>query len=176
MREKAVKCFSSAAERMKGPAGYQTSPAFLDARWTAKGDQRDERIRLFGHKLLRRLDSMDMPFKVVAGLMDQRTARQRFVTDVDPWPPMMNPFLDGVAIEFAHVFEQELHPLCWQLFAEVGYDVARLAQIPVLWGGFSDWKRPGLWMVYRGQVSDGWRVDARTYGVRGRVKLDLAGA
>lgn len=169
---KTVRCFTSAAAFMKGPAGFQTLPAFLNSRWTLAGDQRDERMRLFGQKLLRRLDKMGMPFYPRVGLMDLKTARQRFVTGADPWEPMLNPYLDGTGIQFAHVFEPELPGRCWILFAEVAFDVARLAQIPVMWGGFADHCNPGLFVTYPGAVPDGWRVDDRTYGVRNRGKLD----
>lgn len=168
-----VRCYSSAALAMKGPEGFETSPAFCNARWTLSGQQRNEQIREFGRKLLLRLDGMQMPFYPQVGLIDLPTARYRWVTGVDPWEPMMNPYLDGVAINFAHVFETELHPLCWNLFAEIGFDVARLAQIPVMWGGFAEWKLPGLFCLYDGAVPDGWRVDSRTYGVRNRVKIEM---
>lgn len=168
----AVRCYTSAAAFMKGPAGFETLPAFSNSRWTLAGDQRDERMRLFGAKLLRRLDKMGMPFFPEVGLMDLKTARQRYVTGVDPWEPMLNPYLDGTGIKFRHVFEEHLPAKCWALFAEVAFDVARLAQIPVMWGGFSDWSIPGLFATYPGAVPDGWRVDDRTYGVRHRGKLE----
>lgn len=167
-----VKCFTSAASYLKGPEGFKTLPAFINSRWTLAGDQRDDRIRVFGSKLLRRLDSMGMPFYPQVGLMSLKTARQRYVTGLDPWEPMMNPYLDGVAIKFAHVIESELPARCWVLFAEVAFDVARLAQISVMWGGFSDWHIPGLFCLWDGQTPDGWRVDARTYRSRTSVKLD----
>lgn len=171
----AVRCFTSAAAHLKGPEGFQFLPAFSNARWTLAGDQRDERMRTFGAKLLRRLDGMGMPFYPRVGLMELKQARQRYVTGVDPWEPMLNPYLDGTGIEFAHVFHQrELPPKCWILFAEIAFDVARLAQIPVMWGGFSEWMNPGLFVTYPGAVPDGWRVDDRTYGVRKRGKLDYA--
>lgn len=168
----AVRCFTSAAAFMKGPVGFQTLPAFLNARWTLAGEQRDERMRLFGRKLLKRLDGMGMPFYPRVGLMELKTARQRYVTGTDPWEPMINPYLDGSGIEFAHVFEPELPGRCWILFAEIAFDVANLAQIPVMWGGFSDWSNPGLFVIYDGATPDGWRVDDRTYKVRGRGKID----
>ena len=170
--EKQAKCFSSAAALMKGPEGFRTLPAFYNARWSVAGEQRDERMRLFGRKLLARLDGMDMPFYAQVGLMDLKTARQRYVTQTDPWSPMTNPYLDGVAISFKHVFEDELPPRCWILFAEIGFDVARLAQIPVMWGGFSDWPLPGLFCLWDGSTPDGWRVDQRTYKCRTGGKLD----
>ena len=137
--ESVANCYSSAASFLKGPPGFKSSAAFVNSRWTLAGDQQDERIRLFGQKLLRRLDGMEMPFYPEVGLMDLKTARQRYVTGVDPWEPMMNPFLDGHAIKFRHVFhaDADLPPKCWVLFAEIGFDVARLAQIPVMWGGFA---------------------------------------
>ena len=162
----AVSCYSSAASFLKGPPGFKTSAAFVNSRWTLAGDQRDERIRLFGQKLLRRFDGMEMPFYPEVGLMDLKTARQRYVTGVDPWEPMMNPFLDGIAIKFRHVFENELPPKAWVLFGEVGFDVARLAQIPVMWGGFADNPMPGVFAIWDGSTLDGWRVDNRTYGNR----------
>lgn len=169
-----VRCFSSAAAFMKGPAGFETLPAFLNARWSLAGEQRDERIRLFGRKLLQRLDMMGMPFYPRVGLMELKTARMRYVTGADPWEPMLNPYLDGTGIEFAHVFEPDLPGKCWILFAEVAFDVARLAQIPVMWGGFSEWVNPGLFVTYDGALPNGWRVDDRTYKVRDRGKLDYA--
>lgn len=169
-----ARCFSSAAAIMKGPPGFQTSAAFRDKRWTLQGDQRDERMRLFCRKLLLRLDGMGMPFYPAVGLMDLPRARQRYVTGADPWKPAESPFLDGVAIEFAHVFDLELPPRCWILFAEIGFDVAKLAQIPVMWGGFAEVNRPGMWHVYDGVTPSGWRVDDRTYKVRKRGRLDYA--
>lgn len=166
MRE--VRCYSSAVDAMKGPAGFMTLPAFTNSRWTLAGDQRDETMRLFCRKLLSRLDKMGLPFYPQVGLMDQRTAQHRYVTGVDPWAPMANPYLDGCAVKFAHVFEQHLHPRCWALFAEIGFDVARLMQAQMLWGGFSDHNEPGLWMTYPGATPDGWRVDNRTYKMRNR--------
>lgn len=168
-----VRCYSSAAAFMKGPAGFKTLPAFVNSRWTLAGDQRDEKMRLFGRKLLSRLDGMDMPFYPRVGLMDLKTARQRYVTGVDPWEPMLSPYLDGSAIQFAHVFEPHLPARCWNLFAEIAFDVARLASIPVMWGGFADHYNPGLFAIYNGAVPDGFRVDNRTYGVRNRGKLDF---
>lgn len=171
MREKAVTCFSSAASVMKGPEGYLTSPAFSDLRWTLAGDQRDERMRLFGRKLLKRLEGLGMPFYPEVGLMDHRTAQQRYVTGADPWKPIESPYLDGVAIRFRHCLLRELEPRCWWLFAEIGFDVGRLAQIPVMWGGFADVAMPGLWVIFPGAAPAGWRVDRRTYGVRSGYPL-----
>lgn len=170
-----IKCFSSAAAFMKGPAEFKTLPAFSQLRWTLAGDQRDERMRLFCRKLLSRLDGMQMPFYPAVGLMDLRTAQHRYVTGLDPWSPVMSPYLDGTAIKFAHVFHSQLHAKCWILFAEIGFDVARLAQIKVMWGGFCDVPEPGLWMLYPDAVPTGWRVDNRTYGVRNRGKHDYPG-
>lgn len=169
-----IRCYTSAADDLRGPAGFKTSPAFVNSRWTLAGDQRDERMRVFGRKLLSRLDGMGMPFYPMVGLMDHKTARQRYVTGVDPWPPIINPYLDGVAIKFGHVFKrlEDMHPKQWVLFAEVGFDVARLARIPVMWGGFADFHEPGMFCVYDGATPDGWRVDARTYGVRVGGKLE----
>lgn len=166
-----VRCYTSAAAAMKGPGGFQTLPAFLNSRWTLAGDQRDERMRLFCRKLLARLDGMSMPFYPEVGLMDRRTAQHRYVTGLDPWTPVLNPYLDGSAVKFRHVFEDTLHPRCWVLFAEIGFDVARLAQVQVMWGGFSDYCEPGLWMIYPGATPDGWRVDNRTYKVRNRGEI-----
>lgn len=171
MREKAVKCFSSAAEYMKQPPAFFGSAAFSRLRWTLAGDQRDERMRLFTRKLLRRLDGMDIPFYPAVGLMDHRTAQQRYVTGLDPWSPMASPFLDGIAVEFRHCVAEHLEPRCWALFAEVGFDVARLSQIPVAWGGFSNLKRPGMFMIHDVHDHD-WAVDRRTYGVKTKGELD----
>lgn len=173
MREKQVRCFSSAALVMKGSEGYFASPAFHDLRWTLAGDQRDDRMLTFCRKLLKRLDGMGMPFYPRVGLMDLKTARARYVSGADPWPPMNNPFLDGVAIEFSHCIipDDRMHPRQWALFAEIGFDVARLAHIPVMWGGFSDLKRHGLWHLYDGSVPDGWFIDRRTYGARLKSEL-----
>lgn len=172
MREKAVMCFTSAVANMKAPEGYMSSPAFSNLRWTLAGDQRDERMRLFCRKLLKRLDGMGIPFYPAVGLMNLKTARQRFVTGVDPWPPIANPYLDGVAVRFAHgVHGDSLHPRQWAVFAEVGFDVARLAQIPVAWGGFSQYRDPGFWQIYDGPQAE-LNVDRRTYGVR--VKGEMA--
>lgn len=174
-REKLIKCFSSAAESMKGPPGFFASAAFRDLRWSIAGEQRREEMRLFGRKLLRRLDSMEMPFYAAVGLMDHKTAAGRYVRNVDPWKPMESPFLDGVAIEFRHCVKAELHPKAWALFAEIGFDVARLMQVPVLWGGFSEQPRPGLWCLYdkdAGPVS-GFCVDRHTYGVRNGAQLEV---
>lgn len=170
MRVKAVRCFSSAADAMKAPPDYFSSAAFSHLRWTLAGDQRDERMRLFCRKLLRRLDGMDMPFYPSVGLMNHKTAQQRYVTSVDPWPPIASPFLDGVAIEFRHCLLPDMAPRCWALFAEIGFDVARLAQIPVCWGGFSTLKRPGMWMIHDGGDYD-WFVDRRTYGVKTKGEI-----
>lgn len=164
--------YSEAAAILKGPAGFETLPAFSNSRWTLAGEQRDERMRLFCRKLLARLDKMAWPFFPEVGLMDVKTARHRYVTNVDPWSPMESPYLDGTAVNFRHVFRDDMPPKCWVLFAEVGFDVARLAQISVMWGGFSDHRKPGLWMIYPGAVPNGWRVDDRTYKVRNRGKLD----
>jgi len=174
MREKPVTCFSSAADAMKGPEGYFTSPAFSNARWTTAGEQRNEDMRLFCRKLLSRLDKLGMPFYPKVGLMDLRIARHRYVTGIDPWSPIESPFLDGVAIEFAHCILDEMDWRCWALFAEVAFDVGKLAQIPVLWGGFADCKRPGLFMVRWSElVPAGFHQDARTYCSRIRSKLPL---
>lgn len=167
-----ARCFSSAASNMKQPPAYFGSAVFSQLRWTLAGDQRDERMRLFCRKLLRRLDGMDMPFYPAVGLMDHRTARQRFVTGLDPWSPAESPFLDGVAIEFRHCVAETLAPRCWAFFAEVGFDVARLSQIPVIWGGFADDYRPGTFIVYDGSCPQGWNVDKRTYGVRKGLDLE----
>ena len=121
-----ARCFSSAASMMKQPPAYFGSAAFSRLRWTLAGDQRDERMRLFCRKLLRRLDGMEMPFYPAVGLMDHRTARQRYVTQLDDWTPMESPFLDGVAIEFQHCAAEKLPGKCWELFAEVAFDVAKL--------------------------------------------------
>lgn len=172
MREKAVRCFSSAAEFMKGPDGYFTSPAFSNLRWSLAGEQRDERMRLFTRKLLRRLDQMNIPFYAAGGLIDLKTARHRFVTGLDPWEPMNNPYLDGTAARFEHcIHGKSLDRRSWWLFAEIAFDVARLAQTPVMWGGFSDWCEPGLWAIYPGATPDGWRVDRRTYGSKRNYDL-----
>ena len=170
-RLKAVSCFSSAAEAMKAPPAYFKSAAFSQLRWTMAGDQRDERMRVFCRKLLRRLDGLEMPFYPVVGLMNHKTAQQRYVTGADPWPPIASPFLDGVAIEFRHCLADDLAPRCWALFAEIGFDVARLAQLPVAWGGFSNLKRPGMWCIHEAGDAD-WHVDKRTYGVRVKGELE----
>lgn len=171
MRVKAVKCFSSAADAMKAPPDYFSSAAFSHLRWTLAGDQRDERMRLFTRKLLRRLDGMDMPFFPSVGLMNHKTAQQRYVTGVDPWPPVINPYLDGEAVEFRHCILDEMPERCWWLFAEIAFDVAKLSQIPILWGGFSDVNRPGMFRLFGGAVPDGFRVDKRTYGSKLRHEL-----
>lgn len=167
-----ARCFTSAAAKMKQPPAYFGSAVFSQLRWTLAGDQRDERIRLFTRKLLRRLDGMDMPFFPVVGLMSHKTARQRYVTGLDPWTPAESPFLDGTAVEFRHCVAETLDRRSWALFAEVGFDVARLSSIPLLWGGFADEKRPGMWVVYDGTCPAGWRVDKRTYGVRKGQEID----
>lgn len=128
-------------------------------------------MRIFGQKLLRRLDGMCMPFFPQVGLMTLREARHRYVTGVDPWVPMASPYLDGTAITFAHCIHKDLHPRSWALFAEIGFDVARTASIPVLWGGFADEPMPGTFRIYDGACPEGWAVDKRTYGVRSRPEL-----
>lgn len=168
MREKAVTCFTSAAEHMSAPAGFMTSPAFSNLRWTLAGDQRDERVRVFARKLLKRLDGMQMPFFPEVGLMNLPTARHRYVTGLDPWTPAESPFLDGVMVRFRHCVHRELPAKCWELFGEIGFDVARLAQIPMMWGGAKVADiHPGDWMVYDKVEPAGWIADKRTYGVRG---------
>lgn len=166
------KCFSDAAAALKGPPGYFTSGAFSNQRWTIVGDQRDERMRLFGRKLLARLDGMEMPFYPKVGLMTRRVAQQRYVTGVDPWKPMENPYLDGEAIEFAHCILSKLDARQWVLFAEVGFDVGRLAGIAVMWGGFAIPAQPGVWRVYNGHEPDGWKACGRTYGTRRKAVLE----
>lgn len=163
--------FSESADAMRGPADLFSSPAFARARWAATLIGHDERMRFFTRKLLRRLDGMSMPFHVEAGCMTPAVARQRYVTGTDPWLPMESPFLDGTAVGFRHVL-REPDPKGWVLFAEVGFDVANLAQIPVMWGGFAATKMPGVWRLYDGCEPDNWRVDDRTYTVRKRGKLD----
>lgn len=115
---------------------------------------------------------MDMPFYPAVGLMSHKVAQQRYVTGTDPWPPILSPFLDGVAIEFRHCVQDELPRRCWWLFAEIAFDVARLAQTPIMWGGFADVARPGLLCLYTGGVPDGWRIDRRTYGTKVKHELD----
>lgn len=171
MSAREAKCFSSAASMMKQPPAYFGSAVFSQLRWTLAGDQRDERMRLFCRKLLRRLDGMDMPFYPAVGLMSHKTARERYVTGVDPWTPAENPFLDGEAIEFRHCVADTLCERCWWLFAEVAFDVARLSQIPILWGGWADVKRPGMFRVYTGVMPSGWHMDKRTYGSRSKQEL-----
>lgn len=173
-REEAPRCFSSAAEYLKGPEGFRTLPAFINSRWTLAGDQRDDRMRLFGQKLLARLDGMNMPFYPEVGLMELKRARQRYVTGADPWTPAESPYLDGTAIKFRHVFREHLPPRCAILLAEVAFDVARLAQISVMWGGFSEWRVPGLFAIWEGVTPNGWRVDKRTYRckVGGKIEYD----
>lgn len=177
MGAKAVTCFSSAAAAMKQPPAYFGSAAFAHLRWTLAGEQRDERARLFCRKLLRRLDGMDMPFYPCVGLMNHAQARQRFVTGQDDWSPIESPFLDGVAIEFAHCVAQSLPAKCWELFAEVAFDVAKLSQISIAWGGLSRWRRPGLFIVVDDVKSppSGWAIDTRTYRARTDVLLPFEG-
>lgn len=165
--------YSSAAEMMKAPPEHFASAAFSHLRWTTAGEQRDERMRLFGRKLLRRLDAMDMPFYAAVGLIDLRTAQSRFVRQMDPWTPAESPFLDGTAIEFKHCVHEHLPARCWSLFAEIGFDVARLCQTRVMWGGFNASPRPGMWMLYDGACPSGWTVDRNTYGVRIGGKRDV---
>lgn len=177
MSAKAVTCFTSAAAMMKQPPAYFGSAAFSHLRWSLAGDQRDERMRLFCRKLLRRLDGMDMPFYPKVGLMDHAQARQRYVTGVDEWTPIESPFLDGVGIEFAHCVAETLPGKCWELFAEVAFDVAKLSQISVAWGGLSRWRRPGLFIVVDNPkvIPNGWAIDARTYRARTDVLLPYEG-
>lgn len=172
MREKAVKCFSSAADAMKGPPGYMSSAAFRDLRWTAVGDQRVDGAREFCRKLLARLDGMEMPFYPAVGLMDLKTARQRYVTNLDPWEPMESPFLDGIAFELKHCVRPELPGRCWFLLAEVAFDVARLASIPIAWGGFSRFDRPGMFVLAEDLLPEGFWIDGRTYGTRLKTRLE----
>ena len=160
-----VLSYTSAAQVMKAPPGFYASAAFAHLRWTLAGEQRDERIRLFVRKLLKRLDGMEMPFYVVTGLMSHKVAAQRYVVGHDPWKPIENPFLDGVAVRLKHSVHDHLDVKCWELFAEIAFDVARLAAIPILWGGVHD---PGYFQIYDGHVPDGMEVDARTYGYRRR--------
>lgn len=160
------RCFSSAAAAMKGPPGYLASAAFSHLRWSIVGDQRDERMRLFCRKFLKRLDGMEMPFYPKVGLMNRLTAQQRYVTGTDPWPPVESPYLDGEMISFAHCIHGSLSLRQWALFAEVGFDVARLASIPVMWGGFSCWGNPSAFRIYNGFEPEGWKVCGRTYGTR----------
>lgn len=175
MREKPVNSFSSAADALRAPASYFSSPEFSRLRWTTAGEQRDERMRLFCRKLLMRLDGMDMPFYPAVGLMDLMTARHRFVTGLDPWTPSESPFLDGTGLEIRHCRnDADMPPQQRIIIAEIAFDVANLAQIPVMWGGFAATPRPLMWRVYDGCEVDDWRVDARTYGVRRRGKLDYA--
>ena len=169
--QKAVTCFSSAADVMRAPEAYFKSPAFAHLRWTMAGEQRNEAMREFCRKLLRRLDGLSMPFYPVVGLMSHKVAAQRYVTGADPWPPSANPYLDGDAIEFRHCILSEMPERCWYLFAEIAFDVARLAQTPVMWGGFSDVNRPGMFRYYAGAVPDGFRVDKRTYGSKRQTEL-----
>lgn len=175
LQERPVRSFSDAAEYMRASAGYFSSPAFAQLRWTCVGDQRNEDMRLFCRKLLRRLDGMEMPFYPEVGLMNVKTAQQRYVTGVDPWKPMENPYLDGVAIKLRHCLRDELPPRCWALVAEVGFDVARLAAIPVVWGGFQPGQSPGYWQLF--DTGDPALVaDKRTYGVKrgGLIEYDLS--
>lgn len=173
MSAREAKCFSSALDLLKQPPAYFGSAAFSQKRWTLAGDQRDERMRVFTRKLLRRLDGMDIPFYPAVGLMDHKTAQQRYVMGIDPWSPMASPFLDGIAVEFRHCVAESLAPRCWALFAEVGFDVARLAQIPVAWGGFSSLKRYGMWMIHDVHDHD-WAVDRRTYGVKTKGEIEYS--
>ena len=167
-----TRSFSEAADRLRAPGEYFSSPAFSRLRWTLAGEQRDERMRLFTRKLLQRLDGMDSPFYPAVGLMDHKTALRRYVTAEDVWKPIESPYLDGSAVLFKHCILQELDFRQWVLFAEIGFDVAALAQIPVMWGGFSEFHAPGLWRIYDGVQPSGWRVDNRTYKVRNRGRLD----
>lgn len=174
MREKAVKCFTSASEHMRAPPEYFTSAAFRDLRWTLAGDQRDERMRTFIRKLLRRLDGLYMPFYPAVGLMDLPTARHRYVAGLDPWSPSESPFLDGSAVVLKHcIHDADMPWRCWHLLGEIAFDVARLSQIPIMWGGlkFVD-RNPGMFMTYDGFEPAGWIADGRTYGVRGS-KIDI---
>lgn len=174
MSEK-LRSYSSAVDAMKAPPGFFASAAFSHLRWTLAGEQRDERARLFTRKLLKRLDHLDMPFYPAVGLMDHRTALWRYSTGMDPWKPMESPFLDGTGVEFRHCLHEELDPKCWSMFAEVGFDVARLMQVPVVWGGFSEIEsRPGLFVVYdRPALPVGMCVDRRTYGERAGALIDM---
>lgn len=170
-----LRSYSSAAEAMKAPPGFYASAAFHHLRWTLAGEQRDERMRLFCRKLLKRLDHLDMPFYPAVGLMDQATARWRHAVSLDRWKPMESPFLDGVAIRFKHCVLEELDPKCWALFGEIGFDVARLMALPVLWGGFNEEEPdPGLFCVYdRPHIPSGMRLDRHTYGVRHGDLIDV---
>lgn len=163
-------CYSSAATAMQAPPEFFTSGAFSDRRWTFAGEQRDERCRLFTRKLLNRLDGMRMPFYVKTGLMDLRTAKGRYDMGIDPWTPMESPFLDGVAIEIEHVHPVvEMTQHCWELIAEIAFDVARLAQISIVWGGLGGCGRPGLFVVIDNPkaIQAGFTADKRTYRFRG---------
>ena len=173
-----IRSYSSAADAMKAPPGFYASAAFSQLRWTTAGEQRDERMRLFGRKLLRRLDSLDMPFYPAVGLMDQRTARWRHAVSMDRWAPMESPFLDGVAIRFKHCVREHMEPRCWALFGEIGFDVARLMSLPMLWGGFNQPDPdPGFWCVYDGDaVPTGMRVDRHTYRYRLGGLIDIEAA
>lgn len=169
-----LRSYSSAADAMKAPPGYYASAAFAHLRWTAAGEQRDEGMRLFCRKLLKRLDHLDMPFYPAVGLMDLSTARWRHAVGMDRWKPMESPFLDGIAIRFKHCIHDELDPKCWALFGEIGFDVARLMSLPVLWGGFSEVPDPGLFAVYKKPaIPEGMRLDRHTYGARNAVQLDV---
>lgn len=174
MREKAVTCFSSAAEHMSAPPEYFTSAAFRDLRWTMAGDQRDERMRTFCRKLLARLDGLKMPFYPAVGLMNLPTARHRYVTGLDPYSPSESPFLDGSAVVLKHcIHGADMPKRCWVLLAEIGFDVARLAQIPIIWGGLNAGNySPGHFQTYDGFQPENWIVDGRTYGVR-RSRSDI---
>ena len=173
MRERAVNCFSSAADHLKGPAGYMASPAFRHLRWTIAGDQRRGEMRLFCRKLLKRLDGLGFPFFPAVGLMDAREAQRRYVVGIDPWRPIENPYLDGSAIGFQHCVHEVLDRRSWFLFGEIGFDVARLASIPVMWGGFSIDYEPGTFMLYDGSVPEGWQVDRRTYGSKVKWEIEF---
>lgn len=169
-----VQSYSDAAQLMKAPPGFYTSAAFSHLRWTTTGEQRDERMRLFCRKLLRRLDGMEMPFYPAVGLMDARTARWRYTVGLDPWSPAESPYLDGLAILFKHCVHEDMPPKCWALFGEIGFDVARLMSVPVLWGGFNELPKPGLFAIYdRGCVPNGMRLDRHTYGARRAPLLDV---
>lgn len=156
---------------MMEPGSFGT-PAFQRRRWAAALVGHDERMRVFCSRLLTRLDGMRMPFQVRSGALSLMHARQRYVTGLDPWSPIESPFLDGTAFELEHASGRALDHRQAILLAEVGFDVARLAQVPVLWGGFAGTTRPGMWRLYQGVEPDDWRVDDRTYGVRKRGKLD----
>lgn len=170
-----LRTYSEAAEAMKAPPGFYASAAFLHLRWTVAGEQRDERMRLFCRKLLKRLDRLEMPFYAAVGLMNLQTARWRHLVGMDCWTPTESPYLDGIAIRFKHCVHEDLDPKCWELFGSIGFDVAKLAQIPVMWGGFSETPDPGLWCIYDSPaVPAGMRVDRNTHGVRSGGLLDVS--